>query len=224
VEPDSILGLLETARDDEKIGAVVIDINSPGGLPVATREIGEKIKQVKMKKPVVAWIGESGTSGGYWIATTSDWVMADPLSVVGSIGVIMEVPNLSGLMEKLGVQITTIKGGDYKDIGSPFRNMTDDEIALLENISAQLHEEFINEVSQNRELNLTQTRKLADGQIYLGRKALELGLIDELGTRDDAIEKAAELAGIEPNWHYLEEEGFGLLFKDIFPEQPFWLP
>jgi protease-4 len=221
---DTILNLLEEARDNPKIGAVVLDINSPGGLPVATREIGEKVKQVKQKKPVVAWIGESGTSGAYWVATTSDWVMADPLSIVGSIGVILEVPNISGLMEKIGVQITTIKGGDYKDMGSPFRNMTDEERAILEDISRQLHQEFVNEVSENRGLYLNVTQELADGQVYLGRKALELGLIDELGTRDDAIEKAAELANIEPNWFYLQEEGFGPLLREIAPEQPFWMP
>ncbi len=221
---DTIISLLEEAENDSGVGALVLDIDSPGGMPVATRELGEKIKQVKQKKPVVAWIGETGTSGGYWIATASDWVMADPLSVVGSIGVILEVPNLSGLMEKLGVQVTTIKGGDYKDMGSPYRNMTEEEKELLENISVQLHEEFVKEVAANREMDLNRTRELADGQIYLGRKALELNLIDELGTRDDAIEKAAELANIQPEWFYLEEQGLGPLLRQMTPEQPFWMP
>lgn len=223
-DADVITALLEEAEQDPGIGAVVLDIDCPGGMPVATRQIGQRVKRVSEVKPVVAWIGEMGTSGGYWVATASDWVMADPLSTVGSIGVILEVPNLSGLMEKLGVEMTTITGGAYKDIGSPYRNMTDEERRLLESISVQLHEEFVAEVSSNRGMDIERARELSDGQVYLGRKALELGLVDELGTRDEAIEAAADMAGIAPDWFYLEESGFGPLLRQMSSQQPNWLP
>lgn len=191
---------------------------------MATREIGEKVKKLRNVKPVVAWIGESGTSGAYWIATCANLTMADPLSIVGSVGVIMEIPDVQGLMDKLGIKMVVIKQGAYKDIGSPFRNMTKDEEQILNELAGQLQQAFRDEIKNNRNMTDQEIQQFADGKFFLGEKAVELGLIDKTGTKEDAIEAAANLAGIEPEWFYLQEETFEKFLERVMPKQPSWIP
>ena len=220
VSLDGIVDLLDTAEQDSGVKAVVLDIDSGGGTPVATREICERAKEVSNKKPVVAWIGETGTSGAYWIATCANVTMADPLSTIGSIGVILQLPDVSELLDKLGITVNVIKKGDFKDIGNPFRNMTQEEKMILEEIAEKLHAEFVAEISANRKLSPEGVERLADGRIFLGKEAVELDLIDKTGTKKEAIQLAAKMAGIKPDWFYLRREvGFSELLS---PPQTFW--
>ncbi|MFQ5781030.1 MAG: signal peptide peptidase SppA, partial [Nitrospiria bacterium] len=134
---------------------------------------------------------------GYYIASASDVIVANPGTLTGSIGVIMELTNVEGLFEKIGLKSVTIKSGKNKDVGSPFRKMKEEERALLQNVLDDVHSQFIEAVSQGRSLEIEAVRSLADGRIFTGRQAKEAGLVDELGSLEAAVERAAELAGIE---------------------------
>lgn len=186
--------LLEAADDDPQVKAVVLDINSGGGAIVASRELMRAV--AKTEKPVVAWIGESGASGAYYVASAADKIVADRNSITGSIGVIAGFIHYYGLMDKLGINMTVITSGDNKDVGSPYRQMTDEEREDLQELVDTIHADFVADVAVNRNLSLIYVTELADGKIYLGSEALELGLIDYTGGADLAFEIAKDLAGI----------------------------
>ncbi|HDH41806.1 MAG TPA: signal peptide peptidase SppA [Candidatus Altiarchaeales archaeon] len=186
---------LREADGDPTVRAVVLDINSGGGSVVASRELMRAIKNTS--KPVVAWIGEAGASGAYYAATGADRIIADRDSLTGSIGVIMVVRHYYGLYQKLGINVTVIKAGKGKDIGSPYREMTEEEKEELKEMLNQIYHDFVSDVAKNRNLSFSYVENISDGTIYLGSKAKELGLIDDIGGIDDAIHLAAELGGIE---------------------------
>jgi len=186
---------LKEADGDPTVRAVVLDINSGGGSVVASRELMRAIKNTS--KPVVAWIGEAGASGAYYAATGADRIIADRDSLTGSIGVIMTIRHYYGLYQKLGINVTVIKAGKGKDIGSPYREMTEEEKEELKEMLNQIYHDFILDVAKNRNLSFSYVENISDGTIYLGSKAKELGLIDDVGGIDDAIRLAAELGGIE---------------------------
>jgi len=186
--------LLKSADRDNSIRAVVLDINSGGGSVVPSRELAYAVRA--MKKPVVACIGESGASGAYYIASAADYIVADRDSMTGSIGVIMTLQHMYGLYDKLGINVTVIKSGRVKDIGSPYREMTDEEKAELTGMVNEIYEDFVSDVAKNRNLSVEYVRNISDGSIYLGRDALKLGLVDSLGNMDDAVQIAARLGGI----------------------------
>lgn len=190
-----IIEALEKAENDPTIKAIILEINSPGGTVVASREIGNKIK--KINKPVVAWIRELGASGAYWVASTSDYIIADPMSITGSIGVIGSYLEFSELFEKYGITYQRLVGGDLKDAGSPFKELSSQENKYLQGKIDKIHESFIKEVSNNRKIGYDNVKLLATGSIYLGEEALEVGLIDQLGSKDEAINKVKELANIK---------------------------
>ncbi|MGM0366152.1 MAG: signal peptide peptidase SppA [Actinomycetota bacterium] len=192
--PEQVIAQLEAAEKDTAIKAVLLRVNSPGGSPAASQEIFEEIK--KVTKPVVVSVSDSCTSGAYYISSAADVIVANRASSVGSIGVILQVVNLEGLYDKLGIEYTTIKQGKYKDIGSSDRPMSEEERKLLEEQTEKIYQQFIDDVAQSREMEADKVQELATGWIYLGTEALELGLIDELGTYKDAIEIAAELGGV----------------------------
>ncbi len=194
ITPERVTALLKQAADPA-IKAVVVHINSPGGGVVASDEIYHML--LKFEKPIVVWMSDVAASGGYYIACGGDYVFAHPDTLTGSIGVISQFLNVEELMDKVGVDAVVITSGPRKDIGSPFREMTEEEQALWEGIIDETYEGFVELVAQARDLPLEDVRELADGSIYTGRQALELGLVDEVGTLDDAIAKAAELGGIE---------------------------
>ncbi len=184
---------IEKASEDPNVKAIVLEINSPGGSVVATREIWQALK--KVDKPTVAYLREVAASGGYYVATATDYIIADPNTLTGSIGVIAAFTNLEGLFEKLGVKVNVIKAGRYKDIGSPFRNMTEEERALLEAMINETYEEFLSVIEEGRGAKLSPNWKsYADGRVMSGRQALKIGFIDSLGSLEDAVEKARELA------------------------------
>ncbi len=188
---------LKQYSNDDSVKAVVIRINSPGGGVAPSQEIYDEVIKLKAKKKVVVSMGSLAASGGYYIASPADIIVANAGTLTGSIGVIMELPNLEGLMEKIGIKTNTIKSGKHKDIASAFRTMTKEERQILQDLLDDVHEQFINAVSESRNMEYNVIRELADGRIYTGKKAKELGLIDELGNLDYAIKLAGELSGIK---------------------------
>ncbi|NOZ58784.1 MAG: signal peptide peptidase SppA [Euryarchaeota archaeon] len=195
--PEEFRSQLEQALHDSSVKAILVEINSPGGSVVASAEIAEAIKEARQKKPVVAWLGEIATSGGYYVASASSYIVADPGTITGSIGVISVFPEYSRLLEKLGINMTVIKAGEYKDFSTGYRPLTEEERRMVEEIIYDFYEQFIAEVASNRNLSKEHVRSIAEGRIYSAKRARELGLVDEVGTRQVAIRKAAELGGIE---------------------------
>lgn len=206
VDANWVVDTIRSANDNPSVKAIVLEIDSPGGSPVASDEIARAVKG--SKKPTVAWIGELGASGAYWIASSANRVVAHRMSITGSIGAYTEVVQLEGLMEKLGVREEMVKSGKYKDIGTPFRNITPEEKEIFGGMIKNIYDEFVLTVSENRNLSLNYTYSIADGRPYLGKEAKELGLVDELGNRKDAIRIAAGLANstTEKTLEYAKEK------------------
>lgn len=197
-DPTEILPLLRTSMEDPNIRAVVLRINSPGGQAAASQEIYREVMRVRSAgKPVVASIGDVAASGGYYVASAADKIIAEPGAMTGSIGVISTIPQIADLLEKLGIDYVVIKGGEFKDIGSPYREITLEEKELLQDMIDDVHDQFINDIAAGRGLDVEEVREVADGRILTGRQAKEWGLIDEFGNLYDAIDLAAEIAGVE---------------------------
>ncbi len=180
------------------VKAIVLRIDSPGGGVVPSQEIHDAVKRVrdKHKKKVVASMGSVAASGGYYIAAATDHIVANPGTLTGSIGVIMELANLEGLFKKVGVKSIVIKSGRYKDLASPFRELSTEDRRILQSVLDDVHHQFIQAVADGRSLPVSVVKPLADGRIFTGRQAKEVNLVDELGNLDDAIQVAADLAGI----------------------------
>ncbi|MDI6654796.1 MAG: signal peptide peptidase SppA, partial [Candidatus Hydrothermarchaeota archaeon] len=193
--PENFKKALKQAERDSSVKAILLDINCPGGSVVASGEIADAIKNCK--KPTVAWLGEIAASGGYYVASAADYIVADRATITGSIGVISMFPEYSRLMEKIGVNVSVIKAGKYKDFSTGYRPMTEEEKEMLESVVYEIYEQFINEVAENRNLSKEYVSSIAEGRVYTARKAKELKLVDEVGNRDFALKKAAELGGIE---------------------------
>jgi protease-4 len=181
------------------VKAIVLRIESPGGGVVPAQEIYEEIRRIRSEseKKIVASMGSIAASGGYYVACAADRIVANPGTITGSIGVKMEFSNLEELLKKIGIRSTVIKSGKLKDLGSPMREMTEEEKTLLQEVIVDVHSQFVEVVVQGRRLNEEAVRALADGRIFSGRQAKDLGLVDNLGTLQDTIKLAAELAGIE---------------------------
>jgi protease-4 len=171
-------------------------IDSPGGAVAPSQEIYEEIKKASEEKHVVVSMGSIAASGGYYIAAPADMIIANAGTLTGSIGVIMEVPNLEGLMSKIGVRTEVIKSGRHKDMASAFRKMDKDDRDIIQGVLDNVHEQFIRAVAEGRKLTVEEIRPLADGRIFTGEQAKGLGLVDGIGTLEDAVMKAGELAGI----------------------------
>jgi protease-4 len=186
---------------DENVKAVVLRVDSPGGVVGPSQEIHQEVKKLAARKKVVVSMGSVAASGGYYIAAPASVIFANPGSITGSIGVLMKFSNLEGLLDKLGMKAFTLKTGQYKDSGSPVRAMTDDERALLQGVIDSTHGQFVRAVAEGRRLPLEQVRQLADGRIFSGEQAVAVKLVDRLGSLQDAIEEAGRLAGLkdEPN-------------------------
>jgi len=194
---DEIISYLRDAREDPAVRAVVLRINSPGGSAAAAQEISTEIKKLRdAGKPVVASMADVGASGAYWIAANADAIVANPATLTGSIGVIVEVQNLAGLYDKLGIKYEVVKSGPLKDMGADFRSMTGEERQVFTTMVNDLFQQFVTVVADGRHLDRDKVLSLADGRAYTGDQARALGLVDELGNYYDAIDKAAELAQI----------------------------
>jgi len=188
---------LKEYRKDGSVKAVVVRINSPGGAVAPSQEIYEEIRRLKKEKVVVASMGSLAASGGYYIAVAADHIVANPGTMTGSIGVIMELPNVAGLMEKVGIRHQIIKSGRHKDMASVFRDLSKEERRLLQQLLDDVHDQFIEAVADGRGMDGGVIRPLADGRVFTGRQAVGLGLVDELGTLEDAVGIAAREGGIE---------------------------
>lgn len=214
-DSEGVIRQIRRHIENETVQAFVIRINSPGGGVAASQEIHEEIKKVRQvhEKPVVASLSTVGASGGYYIAAAADKIVANPGSITGSIGVIMQIPNLSNLLEKVGIRSVVIKSGQYKDLASATRELTREERKLLQQLIDDIHDQFIQAVMEGRSLSRKQVETVADGRIFSGRQALALGLVDQLGNLQDAIETAAKMGGIEgkPQIVQVKEREFSLL-------------
>lgn len=204
---------LRRLSENDQIKAILVRINSPGGAVGPSQEIMREILKIKKKKKVVASLETIAASGGYYIACASDVIMANPGTAVGSIGVIMKLANVEELTKKLGVDFYSLKAGDLKDMGSPFRPMTPEERAALQGLIDSIHQQFIQDVATNRKIPLEQMGPLANGSVFTGEEAKKRGLVDEMGNYEDAVELAGRLGGIKGKVEvvYPEKKRFSLL-------------
>ncbi|MBW9222390.1 signal peptide peptidase SppA [Methanothermococcus sp. SCGC AD-155-C09] len=193
---EDYIDALERAEEDSSIKAIILKINCPGGEVIASEKLARKVKEVSKKKPVVAYIETIGTSGGYMVVAPATYIVAEKHSIVGSIGVRMDMLQYYGLMDKLGINATVIKAGKYKDIGSPYRPMTREEREYLENMVNEIYMDFVVWVAENRNMSINKTLEVADGKIYSGHDAKKVGLVDYVGTEEDAINITMEIANI----------------------------
>src|SRR5919109_1926103 len=192
-----LLAELKRFREAPWIKAVVVRIDSPGGAVAPTQEIFEEIEKMKKKKPLIASLGGMATSGGYYIASACDYIVANPGTLTGSIGVIMQLGNFEELMRKIGVKGFNIKSGEHKDIGSPLQPLSSEGRKILQSLVNDVHGQFVGAVAKGRGIEAAKIRELADGRVYSGAQAKHLGLIDQLGNIEDAIDFAAKRAGLE---------------------------
>jgi protease-4 len=198
--------------EDSSVKAIVLRVDSPGGAVAPSQEIYTEVKKAVEKKKVVASMGSVAASGGYYVAAPATTIVANPGTITGSIGVIMEIPNFEGLMDKIGIETTVIKSGKYKDIGSAMKELTPEEKRLLQGLMDDVHEQFIQAVAEGRGMDFEDVAELADGRIFSGEQARELGLVDELGGLEDSIALSARIAGIKGKPQVVEhEEEIGLL-------------
>src|SRR5208283_3785247 len=197
VAAKSIVDEIDGYMKDNSIKALVLRVNSPGGGVVPSQEIYDEVKRLAAQKKVVVSMGSLAASGGYYISAPASKIVANPGTITGSIGVIMEVPNVKLLMDKIGVKTEVIKSGAHKDIASPFRGIGKEERDILQRVMDDVHEQFIAAVSEGRKMPISKVRELADGRIFSGRQAIKAGLVDELGDLDYAIKAAARMAGIK---------------------------
>ncbi len=179
------------------IKAIVLRIESPGGAVAPAQEIYEEVRKAVAKKKVLVSMGSVAASGGYYIASPATRIIANPGTLTGSIGVIMEIPNIEGLMNKLGIKTEVVKSGRHKDIASIFRGIGKEEREILQGVLDNVHEQFIQAVAEGRKMLPSDVRKIADGRVFTGEQALKVGLIDELGTLEDTVQAAAKLVGIK---------------------------
>ena len=181
--------------DRTDVKAIVLRINSGGGVTGASQEIYEKVKKVNQLKPIIVSVNNAAASGAYYAALESSRIVANNGSLVGSIGVILDYPVMDELFDKLGLRFETIKSGDLKDSGSPSRPVTEADREYFQDVVDDQHEQFILAVAEARDIPVEEVRKIADGRVFTGNQALELSLIDTIGTFDDAIAIAGEIAG-----------------------------
>ena len=212
---DATIKLIHAYRDDSSVKAIVIRIDSPGGSVAPVQEIYTELE--KIEKPIVASMGGSAASGGYYIACAADTILANPGTLTGSIGVIMQFTRMKGLYDKVGLEHQVIKSGQFKDTGSPFRTLTEEEQAVLQATVDDVYNQFVDTIAEARSDLLTRAEvaELADGRIFSGRQALDSKLIDQLGNLPDAIKIAGELGGIEGKPKVLRKERKVSLFEQL---------
>ena len=207
LDSEEIIAQIEQFSEDSSVKAIILRIDSPGGGVVPAQEIYKEIMKVRNQgKKVVVSMGSVAASGGYYIAAASDKIIANPGTITGSIGVIMEFSNVQELMRKVGLKTEIIKSGKFKGIGAPTRPLTEEDKEVLKKLIDDVYEQFIEAVSNGRKISKEKVRRLADGRIYSGRQSIELGLVDGLGNLNDAISEAAKMVGIKGKPRIVKEE------------------
>jgi protease-4 len=188
---------LREHADNSSIKAIVLRVNSPGGVVAPTQEIYAAIQRArKAGKPVVATLGAVAASGGYYVATAADRIYANPGTLTGSIGVVMQMANIEGLLKKVGVEYVVVKAGSYKDVGNFARTMSPEERKMLQALLDDVYSQFVDAVAEGRGLERSEVLAFAEGRIYSGQQALALKMVDEMGGFEDAVEAAGKLANI----------------------------
>ena len=205
-----------TFKKDRGIKGIILRIDSPGGGVGASQEIYKEVLKTRKEKKVVVSMGSVAASGGYYIAAAGDKIMANPGTITGSIGVIMEFYQFKELAEKIGVGLEVIKSGEFKDVGSSYREPTEREKELLTSFVKNIHEQFINAVSTGRNLSVEKVREIADGRILSGEMAKDLGLIDHLGNFQDAVDLTKSLVGIEGDANLVFPQKPSIRLWDLF--------
>lgn len=213
IDPTEINEQLREVGERDDVKAVVLRIDSPGGAVGPSQEIYGEVKRLSKSKVVVASMGAVAASGGYYAAVASNKIVANPGTITGSIGVIVEFINAEELLNKLGIKGYVVKSGQFKDTGSPLRGMTDAERKYLQEVVNDVNRQFVRAVASGRNLKVEDVEKIADGRIFTGAQAKELGLVDSLGGLADSIVLSAQLAGLKekPEVVYFEKKGFGFL-------------
>ncbi len=203
-QSSGIIEELQQYLEDDGVKAIILRIDSPGGGVGPAQEIHREILKIKPKKKVVTSMGSVAASGGYYIACASDLIVANPGTITGSIGVIMQFSNLEELLKKIGIKGVVIKSGEHKDIGSPFREMTPEEKRIMQEVLDNVHQQFIQAVAEGRKLDRSKVVQIADGRILTGEQAKNVGLVDKMGNLQDTIDITAKMVGIEgkPNVLY----------------------
>jgi protease-4 len=192
-----VIRQLKHFREEKSVKAIVVRIDSPGGGVGPSQEIYREIRKTVRTKKVVASMGAVAASGGYYVAAGADGIVANPGSITGSIGVIIGFTNFKQLLEKIGLVPVVVKSGEYKDIGSPVREMTGEERRIFKKFVDTIHHQFVAAISDGRKMDQADVELLADGRIFSGEEAKELGLVDRLGNLEDAIEWAGRMGGIK---------------------------
>jgi protease IV len=227
---------LKAFAEDPLVRAIVVRIDSPGGGVAPSQEIYNAVRRVRKEnnKTVVASMGTVAASGGYYIAVATDRILANPGTLTGSIGVIMQMANFEELLEKIGVKNVVVKSGKFKDVGSPFRPMQEEDRQVLQSLMDQVHRQFIDAVADGRSLDSAEVEPLADGRVFTGQQAKSLLLVDEIGDLQDAIRLAGELGGIQGEPRVIEPQK-PFTFRDFLVSQflgdlrslspvPVWMP
>ncbi|MBS3166939.1 signal peptide peptidase SppA [Candidatus Woesearchaeota archaeon] len=212
---------LEKANENSNVRAIILEINSPGGTVVASREIANKVESID--KPIIAWIRESGASGAYWIASASDWIVADDFSVTGSIGVIGSYVEFASLLENYNLTYRRLVAGENKDIGDPFTELTSSKEIILQQKLNLVREDFVNAVAKNRNLSKSKVELIAEGSFMFGKEAISLGLVDELGGKQEAINAAMKLSDLNSYRliDYTEKTSLLNIFSGMFQQSAY---
>jgi len=227
-DPGEIIDQINEFADSNGIRAVVLRIDTPGGSVAPSQEIYQAVRELRKKKKVVVSMGSVAASGGYLIAVAADRIVANPGTITGSISAVMHYANVEELLKKVGVRSSVIKSGKFKDIGSPVRKMTAEERSLIQGIVDDIYDQFVRTISENRKIPLSRIVQLADGRVFTGRQAKELGLIDDLGGLQDAVLLAGRLSGMKEKpeivhgmkkkttiWRYLMENMTSAVSEEI---------
>jgi protease-4 len=196
-QSSGIIEEIDQYQEDEGVKAIILRIDSPGGGVGPAQEIHREVLKVKSKKKVITSMGSVAASGGYYIACASDLIIANPGTITGSIGVIMEFTNIEELFKKIGVKGVVLKSGEHKDIGSPFREMTPEDKKIIQEVIDNVHQQFVQAVAKGRKMDQAKVMQIADGRILTGEQAKQIGLVDQIGNLQDAIEIVAKMVGIE---------------------------
>jgi protease-4 len=224
INSEPVIEELNDYVEDSSVKAIVLRIDSPGGGVVVSQEIYNAVMNARKEgKKVVVSMGTVAASGGYYVAAAADKIVANPGTLTGSIGVKMEFANIEKLLEKIGVQGTVVKAGEYKDVGSPFREMSAPEKKLLQDVIDDVHSQFIQAVAEGRHMQEADVRAIADGRIFTGRQALDLKLVDQLGDLSDSIRVAGEMVGIHGKPRVIEKRKKIPFFDYLKEESAAWV-
>jgi len=224
ITAEPVVEELNDYAEDSSVKAIVLRIDSPGGGVVVSQEIYNAVKNARKEgKKVVASMGTVAASGGYYVAAAADRIVANPGTLTGSIGVKMEFANIEKLLEKIGVKGMVVKAGEYKDVGSPFREMSAQEKKLLQDVIDDVHNQFIKAIAEGRNMQEAEVRAIADGRIFTGQQALDLRLVDQLGDLTDSIKLAGEMVGIQGKPRVIEKRKKIPFFEYLKEESAAWI-